>query len=159
MANYIITVESELDLQRRIMQKDRELFLKEKEKVKLENELKQLTISILEFDRNMSKTASPERDTKTANRHIVSRAKLFITSNFDKNIMLGDVARAVYISPNYFSTLFKSITGHTFSTYLTKTRIDRAGAPASKPAGKRIRIVPCEFAEKSTAIPTRMMSE
>jgi transcriptional regulator GlxA family with amidase domain len=47
-------------------------------------------------------------------------------ANLHRDIRLIDVARAVYLSPSYFSTLFKEYTGYTFSIYLMKVRIDAA---------------------------------
>jgi two-component system, response regulator YesN len=35
------------------------------------------------------------------------------------------VARAVYLSPNYFSTIFKEMTGEGFSDYLNDIRIQQ----------------------------------
>ena len=126
MANYILSSENELALQRRITRQQKELLLKEKEKVKLENELKQLSISILELDRKTNQRMLLKQNTENTNRDIVSKAQLFIKSNYEKDIMLGDVAKAVYISPNYFSTLFRQLTGSSFSRYLTKMRIEAA---------------------------------
>ena len=60
------------------------------------------------------------------NNHKISSAQLFIKSNYSRNIKLDDVAAAVYLSPNYFSSLFKKITGYTFSNYLIKKRIESA---------------------------------
>ena len=42
------------------------------------------------------------------------------------DIRLDDVATAVFLSPNYFSSLFKKITGYTFSNYLMKLRVQAA---------------------------------
>ncbi|MBW1703181.1 MAG: helix-turn-helix transcriptional regulator, partial [Deltaproteobacteria bacterium] len=39
---------------------------------------------------------------------------------------MEDVARAVYLSPNYFSSLFKRVSGCTFRNYLVKKRIGAA---------------------------------
>jgi AraC-like DNA-binding protein/ligand-binding sensor protein len=126
MANYIIAVENELDLQRKISHKDKQLYINEREKIKLENELKNLTISVLEYNRDNTRRSSSKKAAVTSSKHIVSKAQLFIRSNYDKNIRLSDVAKAVCISPNYFCTLFRQLTGYTFSGYLLKTRMEAA---------------------------------
>ena len=57
---------------------------------------------------------------------IIIEAKRFIESNFAKALNLKDVAEAVYLSPNYFSNLFKHYTNYTFHEYLIKIRIENA---------------------------------
>jgi len=46
--------------------------------------------------------------------------------NYMKKIALEDVAGSVYLSPAYFSRVFKQETGHNFSSYLNKIRIDES---------------------------------
>ncbi|MCK5735143.1 MAG: helix-turn-helix transcriptional regulator, partial [Spirochaetaceae bacterium] len=53
-------------------------------------------------------------------------AQMFIKNNYHKKIKLNDVAKSVYLSPNYFSTVFKDISGDSFSSFLQKTRINAA---------------------------------
>lgn len=126
IANYIISVENELVLQKEIVKKNRLLHKKERETLRLEKELKDLTISVLDFKKREKETDEDTEDLKQTHEHIVLRAQLFIKSNFNNNITLEDVANAVYLSPNYFSTIFKEISGYNFSSYLTQTRVDAA---------------------------------
>ncbi len=126
IANYIISAEKEIFLQRDIIQKDRELYKKEKEKIKLEKELKDLSISILEFHKKTREDFNKIKKEDLKNDYIISKAQLFIKTNYDRNIKLESVAQAVYLSPNYFSSMFKKITGYTFSSYLVKKRINAA---------------------------------
>jgi AraC-like DNA-binding protein/ligand-binding sensor protein len=126
MSHYIISVEDEMYLQRELFQKDRDILRHENEKISLKNELQNLRISILEYDKNTEKSGSIINTQDLKNHHIVSKAQLFIKSNYHKKIMLSDVANAVYLSPNYFSTIFKELSGYTFSIYLMKVRIDVA---------------------------------
>lgn len=51
-------------------------------------------------------------------------AKEYISQNYMNNINLNHVAQAVYLNPNYFSTLFKKETGLSFIDYLTTYRIN-----------------------------------
>lgn len=57
---------------------------------------------------------------------IVARAKEYIRQNFRHDLALEEVARAVDISPYYFSKLFKEEAGTNFSEYLTDLRIEEA---------------------------------
>lgn len=126
IANYIISVENELVLHKEVVRKNRLLYKKEREKLKLEKELKDLTISVLDFNKQESDRHNETEALLQTHEHIVLRAQLFIKSNYSNNITLEDVANAVYLSPNYFSTIFKEISGYNFSSFLTKTRIDAA---------------------------------
>jgi AraC-like DNA-binding protein/ligand-binding sensor protein len=124
MSNYIISVEDELYLQNELLRKDKEILEYKNEKMELENELQKLRISILEWDKN-TKTGSgspPDR-----NSHSIAVAREFIRKNYFKKIRLEDVAESVYLSPNYFSALFKKISGSSFSLYLRKIRMEEAG--------------------------------
>lgn len=57
---------------------------------------------------------------------VVQEAKTYIDSNFSEDLSLGRVANRVYMSPTYFSALFKSKTGENFSEYLTRVRMEAA---------------------------------
>jgi YesN/AraC family two-component response regulator len=83
-----------------------------------------LSISVLE-------SAGERRPAKRSARgdhgnYVVSKAQLFIRANYGKDIRLADVARAVYLSPNYFSSLFKRVTGSSFRSYLIRKRVEAA---------------------------------
>lgn len=126
IANYIISVENELVLQKELMKKNREIARQENEKIKLEKSLKDLSISVLEFERRQKKNYSKLMDENYKSHYIISKAQLFIKTNYNNDLKLSDVAKAVYTSPGYFSALFKKITGYTFINYLTKVRMDEA---------------------------------
>ena len=53
-------------------------------------------------------------------------AKEYIRKNYNKDIRLADVAEQVYLSPTYFSAIFKRETGMNFNEYLTEYRIEMA---------------------------------
>ncbi|MCM3699955.1 response regulator [Paenibacillus macerans] len=57
-----------------------------------------------------------------------------IRSRYMEDLTLENVAEQFYFNPSYFSTMFKSHTGRTFSEYLTDTRITRAKELLSDPA-------------------------
>ncbi len=126
MGNYIILAESEIHLSRMVVLKDRELHRREMERIQLEKTLKDLTISVLESGtrRRAAEAESPAEAAKAES--IISRAQLFIRANYGHDLMLEDVARAVYLSPNYFSSLFKRVAGCSFRHYLARKRIEAA---------------------------------
>ncbi len=59
-------------------------------------------------------------------RQIVEKARGFIEAHYEQDITLEDVARAVFLSPNYFSSLFKKVTGTSFKSSLTARRMQAA---------------------------------
>ncbi len=56
----------------------------------------------------------------------IEQAKQFIERNFDKKITLQDVAGQVYLSPKYFSRIFKEIAGQGFNEYRLSVKIAQA---------------------------------
>jgi AraC-like DNA-binding protein len=55
---------------------------------------------------------------------VIFKATSYIKSNYMRKISLDDVAGSVYLSPTYFSRIFKKETGSSFSSYLNKVRTD-----------------------------------
>ncbi len=52
--------------------------------------------------------------------------KKYVEKNYAQTVSLEEVAAAVCLNPNYFSVLFKKMTGINFSEYLTDYRLERA---------------------------------
>ncbi len=71
--------------------------------------------------------ATAERK-KAPNQHrqLVEQAIGYIQEHFHSEIKLGDLALQSFISKNYFSKLFKEVTGIGFSDYVQRLRIDEA---------------------------------
>lgn len=65
-------------------------------------------------------------DDAVADRDIMPYALAYIRDHFNERITLDEVAQAVHLSASYFSRLFRSETGQTFSEYLLSVRIERA---------------------------------
>jgi two-component system response regulator YesN len=59
---------------------------------------------------------------------IIRQAKDIIDRQFTQHINLEDISRIVGISPFYFSRLFREEIGISFSEYVTKLRMEKAGA-------------------------------
>ncbi|MDY0290179.1 MAG: PocR ligand-binding domain-containing protein [Sphaerochaeta sp.] len=123
MSNYIISVEDEMYLQSELYRKEQEILKYENEQIRLKNDLQNLSILVLrdkvDFRSDVS-GISPHNQQKLA---IVARAQEFIRKNYNLGLTLSDVSGAVYLSPNYFSTIFKEITNTNFSNYLNSIRI------------------------------------
>ena len=54
------------------------------------------------------------------------RALLYIHKNFRSNISVADIAREVYLAPNYFSSYFEKNMGMSCSKYINKLRLELA---------------------------------
>lgn len=64
---------------------------------------------------------------ETANYNVITEDMIaYIEKNFKKQIRLNDVAKAVFISPNYASSIFKTVTGKHFIDYLISVRMEHA---------------------------------
>ncbi|RED87867.1 helix-turn-helix domain-containing protein [Cohnella phaseoli] len=59
-------------------------------------------------------------------KEAVENAKAFIDANYRLPINLTDLALTSYMSPGYFSTLFRQHTGRNFLEYVTQLRIEHA---------------------------------
>ena len=57
---------------------------------------------------------------------IISKATQFIHNNHDENILVSDIAEYVYLSPSYFSTVFRILTGYSVKEYVNLYRLYRA---------------------------------
>lgn len=57
---------------------------------------------------------------------IVINGISFAKEHFSESIQVSDVAKAVYVTPNYFSKIFKEETGENFTDWLNKYRIEYA---------------------------------
>ncbi|WP_066191461.1 MULTISPECIES: response regulator transcription factor [Gracilibacillus] len=64
----------------------------------------------------------------TTNEHhwIIRQVQEYMHSNYQKDIKAAKVAENHYITPNYFSMLFRQETGCSYSEYLNQIRINKA---------------------------------
>ncbi|WBW97452.1 AraC family transcriptional regulator [Oceanirhabdus sp. W0125-5] len=67
----------------------------------------------------------------------IYKAMQFIHNNYDENILVGDISDHVYLSPSYFSKVFRVLTGYTVKEYVNRYRLYRA-ATLLKETDKRI---------------------
>lgn len=96
---------------------------------KLQNDFVSLTIN--------------EEDKKYTGKNIlIIKAVSYIAENFNKDISLENVAEMVYISPHYFSEIFKKTIGIGFTEYVRKIRMEKAALLLSHPEFKVKEIAP-----------------
>lgn len=69
---------------------------------------------------------SGRKESTQKNKELVKKAMSYMKQNYNTDIRLEDVAMKSFLSKNYFSRLFKEITGINFSDYIQKIRIDEA---------------------------------
>lgn len=68
-----------------------------------------------------------DRVVESQSKKLIKRAMAYIEENFtNDSISLNEVAGAVEVSANYFSTVFRQETGMTFTECVTKKRMDKA---------------------------------
>ena len=65
-------------------------------------------------------------NSKGSENVVIDRAKEYINDNYHTDISLEDVANHVFLSPAYFSRIFKKYCDENFSEYLLKLRINKA---------------------------------
>ncbi len=63
-------------------------------------------------------------DARHAN--VIHQTIQYLNTHYGERITLEDMARRVYLSPSYFSRIFRKETGITFSAYLNRVRIERS---------------------------------
>ena len=59
-------------------------------------------------------------------KKVVQEAKAYIQTRYADGISLEDVAASVFLTPAYFSVLFKKETGKTYNDYLIEVRLEAA---------------------------------
>ena len=63
-------------------------------------------------------------DTNSKNK--IKLAMKYINDNYNKDISINDLAEKFAMSPNYFSAIFKRITGHTTVNFIKEIRLKKA---------------------------------
>jgi len=66
------------------------------------------------------------RNTSPQNQRLVYQAVDYLKKHFNSDIRLEELAMQSFISKNYFSRLFKEVTGISFTDYIQNLRVDEA---------------------------------
>jgi len=56
----------------------------------------------------------------------ITQAKQYVAEHFARKITLDDIAKALFITPAYFSVMFKKETGQNFIDYVAEVRVKKA---------------------------------
>ena len=83
-----------------------------------------LTLALALFRRALE-DGGAQMDTREL---VVQRAIEFVRANTERALSLADVAREVHVSPNYLTSLFRSISGKSLGRFITDERMQRAAA-------------------------------
>lgn len=86
------------------------------------NFLKLLSIIVREYSTGDNTNANGYDKHKNAIAKVIN----FLGEHYSEKIYLEDACRLVFMSPTYFSCVFKQITGKTFTAYLNYIRIQKA---------------------------------
>ncbi|QUI24740.1 helix-turn-helix transcriptional regulator [Vallitalea pronyensis] len=70
----------------------------------------------------------PEKNNKPNKQNLVRVEKVieYIYQHYQDTIALKDIAGKLFITPQYFCTIFKETTGYTFNDYVNKIRINQS---------------------------------
>lgn len=98
----------------------------------IENKLEALMKSLIGADREESLEVT-EMFLKQlvlreeGDRHeIVTKAKRYIDENLEREVSVASLAEEFYVSPNYFSRLFKKVMGEGCNEYIVRKRIEKS---------------------------------
>lgn len=86
--------------------------------------------------RGLYTAAFQTADSRTRYSQIVTFVIDAVERNYAKELLLKDIAREMYISENYLTTLFKRETGVSFKKYMTNVRMQKAAALLLNPKYK-----------------------
>ena len=67
-----------------------------------------------------------EKTEKKKYSHVVNEAISYVEKNYKQEISVKTISTELFITPNYFSQIFKSQIGMNFTDYLNKVRIEHA---------------------------------
>lgn len=73
----------------------------------------------------MNEAMNRRRDNTT--RQVIEEAKAYIQDHYQEpDLSVEMICRQLHMSPAYFSTMFKKVTGKTYVAYLTEVRLNKA---------------------------------
>ncbi|MBD2844110.1 helix-turn-helix domain-containing protein [Paenibacillus sp. IB182496] len=109
--------------------------LEDEERARLEARLAALklgesgSIRLLKHDLEaiaLESCAMMQQRQKSDSRQLIEQARAYIARHLLTELTVQQCAKAVHLSPSYFSNLFKKETGSTFMQYVTAARMERA---------------------------------
>lgn len=88
------------------------------------NDLEEMADCIMQLTKKFVNAVLESR--KTFGAQTIKIAQKYIEKKYQHKLSLEEVARAVHLTPHYFSRLFKKETGYSFVEYLTQIRLNKA---------------------------------
>ena len=82
--------------------------------------------TILLLTKIFENAATLSKTSVSAAYRYIEKAMEYVENNFSQPLTLAEVSDYVHLSPNYFSNLFKEISGTTFLKFLNDQRINKA---------------------------------
>lgn len=70
--------------------------------------------------------ASIEEHKNNKYKNVVVKALKYAKEHYNENLRISDIANEVFVTPNYFSKIFKEETGENFTEWLNKYRVEQA---------------------------------
>lgn len=67
-----------------------------------------------------------ESNREPQKRNVVKKAVQYINENYNRDLNLTEITKIIFMSPDYFSRLFKKEMGCTYAEYITQIRIEEA---------------------------------
>jgi two-component system, response regulator YesN len=77
-----------------------------------------------------------EEQPQTYHEVLVTQAQTYAANNLQEPLTLIDVAKELHLNPHYFGQIFKKITGESFTTYITRLRMEKASDLLKQPEMK-----------------------
>ena len=69
------------------------------------------------------KAANQEEQTAAQSKERISTVKEYIENHLQENIAINDIAKLIYVNPQYLMRIFKKETGQSITEYITKQRV------------------------------------
>jgi len=104
---------------------------------------------LIRYFRDKAKKSNPMKN-KRQNLVKIENAIDFISVNYKSELKLSTVAGIVHMSPQYFSTVFKKLTGSSFVEYVNRLRVNKA-AEMLKDTDRKITGIAMECGFNNTA--------
>ena len=82
---------------------------------------------LFELTRQFLVKMQGEKEEQEQNAHvIIDKAKRYIKEHLSDDLSVSNIASYLYLTPNYFSRLFKKVTGEGCNEYIVRKRIEKA---------------------------------
>lgn len=103
-----------------------EYLIKPVNREKLKGSLNALISKLKHLDASYQRKLHTPREKVNFDNAAIDTIVSYIYEHYRDNISLNMAANIVYMNPNYFSTLFKKVTGMNFIKYIQKVRTEKA---------------------------------